>query len=128
MVVSGHDRLRNFELGWHGSLFFRGATWALAHSTYASYPSGQHSYTRGQLPGFASSVQFLASRLGHRLPASLKEAGRACLGFVASGNADGREGVLDEISGIGYRDPFTDLVASPHDSVVRGAHLALQSR
>src|SRR5438034_7293892 len=72
MVVSGHDLLRNFELGWHGSLFFRGATWALAHSTYASYPSGQHSYTRGQLPGFASSVQFLASRLGHRLPASLK--------------------------------------------------------
>src|SRR5437773_12218163 len=100
MVVSGHDRLRNFELGWHGSLFFRGATCALAHSTSASYPSGQHSYSRGQLPGFASSVQFLASRLGHRLPASLKEAGRACLAFVASVNADARKGDLGELSGI----------------------------
>lgn len=50
-------------------------------------------------------------------------AGPACLSFVASGNADGRGCVLDEIPRIGHHDPFTGLVAYPGDSVLAEAHL-----
>src|SRR5215472_16338429 len=60
----------------------------------------------------------------HRLPASSKEAGPACLGFVASGMRTGREWAFDEITRIAYRDPSTGVVPSPGYLVVREARLA----